>query len=43
MREAAVRETNDYFRLLERGRVTNEITYFFDDEGRTTPSGSGRS
>jgi hypothetical protein len=28
------RETNDYFRLLERGWVTNEITYFFDDAGR---------
>ncbi len=31
---AVVRETNDYFRLLERGWVTNEITYFFDDAGR---------
>lgn len=31
---AVVHETNDYFRLLERGRVTNEVTYFFDDEGR---------
>lgn len=31
---AVVRETNDYFRLLERGWVTNEITYFFDDLGR---------
>lgn len=31
---AVVRETNDYFRLLERGSVTNEITYFFDDEDR---------
>lgn len=29
-----VREINDYFRLLERGAVTNEITYFFDSEGR---------
>lgn len=28
-----VRETNDYFRLLDRGWVTNEITYFFDREG----------
>ena len=31
---AVVRETNDYFTLLERGWVTNEITYTFDDEGR---------
>ncbi|MDX1660169.1 MAG: amidohydrolase family protein [Gemmatimonadota bacterium] len=31
---AIVRETNDYFRLLERGWVRNETTYFFDDEGR---------
>jgi len=31
---AVTRETNDYFRLLERGWVTNEITYFFDDRGR---------
>lgn len=31
---AVVRETNDYFRLLERGWVTNEITYFFDARGR---------
>lgn len=31
---AVVRETNDYFRLLERGHVTNRITYFFDDRGR---------
>lgn len=31
---AVVRETNDYFRLLERGWVTNEITYFFDESGR---------
>lgn len=31
---AVVRETNDYFRLLERGWVTNEITYFFDETGR---------
>lgn len=30
---AIVRETNDYFRLLERGYVTSEITYFFDREG----------
>lgn len=31
---AVVRETNDYFQLLERGPVTNEITYFFDGDGR---------
>lgn len=31
---AVVRETNDYFRLLERGWVTNEIIYFFNDAGR---------
>lgn len=31
---AVVRETNDYFRLLERGSVINEITYFFDSEGQ---------
>lgn len=31
---AVVRETNDYFRLLERGWVTNEITYFFDERDR---------
>lgn len=30
---AVVRETNDYFRLLERGYVTNEITYYFDGQG----------
>jgi hypothetical protein len=29
-----VRETNDYFRLLERGWVTNEVTYYFDDANR---------
>lgn len=29
-----MRETNDYFRLLERGWVTNEVTYFFDASGR---------
>jgi hypothetical protein len=29
-----MRETNDYFRLLERGWVTNEVTYYFDDSGR---------
>jgi len=27
------RETNDYFQLLERGWVTNEITYTFDAAG----------
>ena len=31
---ARVLEINDYFRLLERGAVTNEITYFYDHEGR---------
>ncbi|HUP48011.1 MAG TPA: hypothetical protein VNA04_04395 [Thermoanaerobaculia bacterium] len=31
---AVVRESNDYFRLLERGAVTNEITYYFDEQGR---------
>lgn len=29
-----VRETNDYFRLLERGSVTNELTYYFDPQHR---------
>lgn len=29
-----MRETNDYFRLLERGWVTTEITYHFDPSGR---------
>lgn len=29
-----MRETNDYFQLLERGWVTNAITYHFDDTGR---------
>ncbi len=29
-----VLEINDYFRLLERGPMTNELTYFFDSEGR---------
>jgi hypothetical protein len=29
-----IRETNDYFRLLERGFVTSELTYFFDEAGR---------
>jgi hypothetical protein len=28
-----IRETNDYFRLLERGWVTNEQTYYFDAAG----------
>jgi hypothetical protein len=31
---ATVRENNDYFRLLERGEMTNEVTYFFDAAGR---------
>jgi len=31
---ALVRESNDYFRLLERGSVTNALTYSFDDGGR---------
>lgn len=31
---AVVQETNDYFRLLERGSVTNELTYLFDEAGR---------
>jgi predicted enzyme related to lactoylglutathione lyase len=30
---ALVRETNDYFRLLERGWVKNVITYYFNEEG----------
>lgn len=29
-----VRETNDYYRLLERGSVTNELTYYFDRQHR---------
>lgn len=29
-----VRETNDYFLLLERGWVVTEVKYFFDDAGR---------
>jgi hypothetical protein len=29
-----VHETNDYFRLLERGWVTTEVTYFFDEAGK---------
>ena len=29
-----VRETNDYFRLLDRGWTTNETVYFFDAAGR---------
>lgn len=28
------RETNDYFQMLERGWVTNEISYFFDASGK---------
>jgi len=31
---ATVRETNDYFRMLERGWVTNEVTYFIDGDGK---------
>lgn len=27
-----LRETNDYFQLLERGSVTNEIVYFFNSD-----------
>lgn len=30
---ALVRETNDYFRLLERGWVSNVITYYFNEDG----------
>lgn len=30
---AIIREMNDYYRLLNRGSVTNEVTYFFDDAG----------
>lgn len=29
-----IRETNDYFRLLERPAVINEVTYFFDAAGK---------
>lgn len=31
---AVVRETNDYYRLLDRPPVTNEIVYLFDAQGR---------
>jgi hypothetical protein len=31
---AVIRETNDYFRLLERGWVTTEVAYLFDVSGR---------
>jgi hypothetical protein len=31
---AVVRETNDYYRLLERGPMTNELVYTFGDDGR---------
>lgn len=31
---ALIRETNDYYALLERPPVLNEATYFFDDQGR---------
>ncbi len=30
---AVIRETNDYYRLLERGAMLNTLTYHFDDEG----------
>ena len=26
-----IRETNDYYKLLDRGSVLNEVTYFFDE------------
>jgi hypothetical protein len=29
-----IRESNDYYRLLERGSLLNEITYFFDEAGK---------
>lgn len=29
-----IREINDYYRLLERGPMTSEVTYFFDDAGK---------
>jgi hypothetical protein len=29
-----IRETNDYFQLLERGWTTNEVVYFFDTDGK---------
>ena len=28
-----IRETNDYYRLLERGPQLNRLTYFFDESG----------
>ena len=29
-----IRESNDYYRLLERGSLLNEVTYFFDEAGK---------
>lgn len=29
-----VRETNEYFQLLERGWVLTDVTYFFDENGK---------
>jgi hypothetical protein len=31
---ALVQETNDYYRLLERGAMRNELVYYFDDDGK---------
>jgi hypothetical protein len=31
---AVVRETNDYYRLLDRGAMTNELVYLFDAQGK---------
>ncbi len=31
---AVMREINGYYRLLERGWMTTEVTYFFNDTGR---------
>lgn len=31
---AVIREINDYYRLVERGPMTNEVTWFFDDAGK---------
>lgn len=28
-----LRETNDYFQMLDRGWVMNSVTYYFDEEG----------
>lgn len=30
---ARVLEINDYYRLLDRGAMTNEVTYYFDENG----------